>query len=1307
MSRLFFTLFCCMIIGVKAAELKFDASEVDSPWRIQNGVSTKDHDDAFVRLTTSTEENKNARLQSPAQRLSPGSTLIIRCTYRTTVENSGLHNGAWLAILPHGENLRADGIAFIPSAEWRTISKVYTIPEATRSIEFQARLQQRIGQLDIKSLSIAPLVSGVVISELDLTAGASDWTLSNTNILSSPLGEKYVRLALAENAGVARASYMDKVIPGKNLELSLTYQTDVTNSRSDYGAWIYVAWMDKSGKVISRQDFPLARAVSWLERKISLDSVENADRLTIQIRLQQTIGFLDLKNVRLSVAPEKKVESAENVYSSYISNLELVGKYKLEKTPSGITLVDSLNNHTLTSLQKTMPASFILPEEFTGKDFTYVLSVSFIPQLSSREDNHTQGLFTLGRNMSGTLESDSFSVNIWRGKALYTRLTSTNTGSRAEARDLKISLMAGETHNVTSVFSSQSLASFLDGKIIGTPTTASTSFSWPVNREFWLGCEDVNASVFKGEITDFSLKIYRPWFKLSWEDSPAPGYFRGSGRHRQIVKIEGKLPENTLISASIMDVDGKKLEVTPKISQDLNLINLDIPSLPQGWYNMECTFRFNGQKSRHNMKFVILPSETNRDTIAESPFGATQTFALSPDRYTKKYFERMIPLVAKSGIRWFRVWLHWSQVQDENRKYHWEGLDHIISILRNNGIEPMICLLGGRHPYQTKVKSPWHVHDGYYPPLEEWSRFLKTVAERYKGKVSYYQIWNEPDTKCNFYPFEPEAYYELLKNSYITLKTVNQEIKVTNGGFCVALQGKNLEKYSHTQEDSNWGAPAFYRLNPQKYFDITSVHLYSVNTYDQSWEPQKNDVIAMRKFLEQFGENEKPLWNTETSFLSGTPGTRGGWASNHLISIKDHAARLIQWYIQSLAVGIERNFWYIFSGEEPGIVNSDLSPKPAFVAQANLVNMLNGMKYSEMIPAGVNVRIYKFSGKKGKMACAWTLNGKELLALSAKDSPVIISDCWGNIIEKLEPSSLKLLEVGIIPLYISSSSDFSVRQVFTLEPDGIQRKGQSANLIFSVTNPTAQAVSVLLRITDGVNFLLDKNINVPANSTINQPVSISTVKDSVQYGVVLSGGINRAFSTNLTLNWKMGLELSGSKTVYGEIKHADQEVVGGKFIDSQGRLLRESLRKSDQDLSAVFSLRRSGRQVSFNIDVNDDIVIAAPQGKERAMYEYDCVELFLDLDGTLYQILISPDGESVRTGGKLPEGFQASAKKKNGGYIVSGDFNIPENVKDSFGFDIAIDDTDDEHKRKCQMVWAGDEHNYRSFENYGRIILKP
>jgi beta-glucosidase/6-phospho-beta-glucosidase/beta-galactosidase len=55
----------------------------------------------------------------------------------------------------------------------------------------------------------------------------------------------------------------------------------------------------------------------------------------------------------------------------------------------------------------------------------------------------------------------------------------------------------------------------------------------------------------------------------------------------------------------------------------------------------------------------------------------------------------------------------------------------------------------------------------FAPPdnLQDFADFVSAVVSRYKGRVRYYQLWNEPNIypEWGSYPISPEQYTELLK----------------------------------------------------------------------------------------------------------------------------------------------------------------------------------------------------------------------------------------------------------------------------------------------------------------------------------------------------------------------------------------------------------------------------------------------------------------------------------------------------------------------------------------------------------------
>src|SRR5690606_4806271 len=86
----------------------------------------------------------------------------------------------------------------------------------------------------------------------------------------------------------------------------------------------------------------------------------------------------------------------------------------------------------------------------------------------------------------------------------------------------------------------------------------------------------------------------------------------------------------------------------------------------------------------------------------------------------------------------------------------------------------------------------------FAPPddIQDYVNYAVTVAERYQGRLRYYQIWNEP----NIYPewgeqfVDAVAYTDLLCRTYTALKAVDPEIVVITGAIAptISLDGMNL-----------------------------------------------------------------------------------------------------------------------------------------------------------------------------------------------------------------------------------------------------------------------------------------------------------------------------------------------------------------------------------------------------------------------------------------------------------------------------------------------------------------------------------
>ena len=79
-------------------------------------------------------------------------------------------------------------------------------------------------------------------------------------------------------------------------------------------------------------------------------------------------------------------------------------------------------------------------------------------------------------------------------------------------------------------------------------------------------------------------------------------------------------------------------------------------------------------------------------------------------------------------------------------RYNWEPTDRLVRLAQANGIKVLMTITGPG-PFFTS-SSPGRCSAtgcSYKPKPSEFGAFASAVAKRYRGKVAYYSIWNEPN----------------------------------------------------------------------------------------------------------------------------------------------------------------------------------------------------------------------------------------------------------------------------------------------------------------------------------------------------------------------------------------------------------------------------------------------------------------------------------------------------------------------------------------------------------------------------------
>ena len=222
--------------------------------------------------------------------------------------------------------------------------------------------------------------------------------------------------------------------------------------------------------------------------------------------------------------------------------------------------------------------------------------------------------------------------------------------------------------------------------------------------------------------------------------------------------------------------------------------------------------------------------------------------------------EKSYDFVAKSGVKWARLQSGWQRTEKEKGVYDFEWLDSIVDKMLEIGVEPWLCLCYGNSLYTDIAKEVFGAVG--CPPIKTeeerkaWSNYVKATVTHFKGRIRYYEVWNEPDGKwCWKHGPDGEELGNFIIDTAKACKAADSECKVI--GFATCLTDKDyLEKAAQT--------------GCLDYIDAVSYHAYG--TVEERF---KYIFDVYKSFLESHGKNI-PIIQGESGAQSRPDGAGAG-----------------------------------------------------------------------------------------------------------------------------------------------------------------------------------------------------------------------------------------------------------------------------------------------------------------------------------------------------------------------------------------------------------------------------------------------
>jgi uncharacterized protein (TIGR03437 family) len=247
----------------------------------------------------------------------------------------------------------------------------------------------------------------------------------------------------------------------------------------------------------------------------------------------------------------------------------------------------------------------------------------------------------------------------------------------------------------------------------------------------------------------------------------------------------------------------------------------------------------------------------------------------------------------------------WAAIETARGVYDWTRLDDWVQLSQNNNYDLMLTVedtpqWASSAPTRTDCQYAQYGDGGCAMPanIQDYVDFLTALVARYKGKIAYYEGWNEANTgwvapgarktySGNPYFIGTQQDLVLLQqNLYQVVKAGDPAAKVSSPPFVDLQQGI-------TDVNTLLAAGAC------SYFDILGFHYYT-----QGAPPEiiPGLVQQIGQALTTNGCGAKPLWDTET-----------GWNKPTAFPAFSAPGILARTYILASNAGIQRLYWYAYN----------------------------------------------------------------------------------------------------------------------------------------------------------------------------------------------------------------------------------------------------------------------------------------------------------------------------------------------------------------------------------------------------------
>jgi hypothetical protein len=262
----------------------------------------------------------------------------------------------------------------------------------------------------------------------------------------------------------------------------------------------------------------------------------------------------------------------------------------------------------------------------------------------------------------------------------------------------------------------------------------------------------------------------------------------------------------------------------------------------------------------------------------------------------------------------------WRDLEPKKNEFQFSRLDQCVAVAEQHHVKLLLPLVStpewaSARPNE-EIKGTPKGSAAEPASMDDWRKFVRTVVERYRGRIEAYEIWNEPNMKM-FWTGSVDQLVALTREAYTIIKEIDP------AAMSVLP--------SATTETGPQYLDSFLQRGGGQYGDVVGYHFYV-----HANPPEQMAVVADRvKGILQANHVSKPIWCTEA-----------GWDAPKPFPSELEAAYVSRSYLILWASGVTRFYWYAWDNH--GWVtlemteNDNATPKPSAKAFEQIESWLAG-----------------------------------------------------------------------------------------------------------------------------------------------------------------------------------------------------------------------------------------------------------------------------------------------------------------------------------------------------------------------------